>query len=789
MTATCDRTARLRRQLMAHEPSVCHERAVLVTEVYAQLAEVLSPILVRAHALAAVLDRMSIFIGPDEVIVGNHAGRPRAAPVFPEYSWEWVLEELDSLPGRAADRFAVPPETRRALREVLPAWRARSFRDRAVHALPEDVLRAHHSLLFLLTSLGCGVGHLAPDYSRVLNHGLEAMAGEARARLEALDLTDPDALRSRDFCQAAAIVAAAAVRFANRFADLAERLAEGETRAQRRVELIEIARICRNVPAQPATTFHEAVQAFWFVHLIIQIESNGHSISPGRFDQYMAPFFDADMANGNLDRAGALELLDGLWIKFNEIMKLRDKTASIGFGGYPLFQNLIVGGQAVHGQDATNDLSYLCLEATRRTRLPQPSLSVRIHHGTPPEFLRAAADLAREGLGLPAFFNDEAVIPVLQNMGVPLDEARGYAEVGCVEPQVPGRTNGYYPAGFLNLGKLLTLALHNGIDPLTGERLGPADPAFEGFTRYEDVVGALDRQLDFVIRLMVTGDNILDDLHGTLAPNPFVSLLVDDCLARGLAYEQGGAIYNYTGPNTVGLANVADALMAIKRLVFEERRVEMDALLAMLDQDFSGGEGMRLLLLNRAPKFGNDHEEVDEIARALATRILKGFKQYRNLRGGRYEPGLQSISAHALFRDAVAATPDGRTAEMLLADGGISPAQGRDRRGPTAVIRSAARLDHREASNGTLLNIKLSPQSVAGTAGLENLAALIRTYFQLGGQHVQFNVINSDVLRAAQRHPEQYRDLVVRVAGFSVLFTTIDRVLQEDIIERTEHRV
>ncbi len=774
---------------MAHEPSVCHERAVLVTEIYAQLGGVLSPILLRARALAAVLDRMSIVIGSDELIVGNQAGRPRAAPVFPEYSWEWILEELDSLPERAADRFAVPPETRRTLREVLPRWRARSFRDRAVRALPEDVLKAHHSLLFLLTSLGCGVGHLAPDYSRVLNRGLEAMAGEARAQLEALDLTDPDALRRRDFCQAAAIVATAAVRFANRFADLAERLAAAETDAGRRIELVEIARICRNVPARPATTFHEAVQSFWFVHLIVQIESNGHSISPGRFDQYMAPFFEADMANGNLDRARVLELLDGLWIKFNEIMKLRDRTASIGFGGYPLFQNLIVGGQAVDGRDATNVLSYLCLEATRRTRLPQPSLSVRIHHGTPPEFLRAAADLAREGLGLPAFFNDEAIIPLLQNMRVPLDEARVYAEVGCVEPQVPGRTNGYYPAGFLNLGKLLTLALHNGTDPLTGEELGPADQAFEGFTRYEDVVGALDRQLDHVIRLMVTGDNILDDLHGTLAPNPFVSLLVDDCLARGLAYEQGGAIYNYTGPNTVGLANVADALMAIKRLVFEERRVEMDALLAMLDQDFAGGEGTRLLLLNRAPKFGNDHEEVDGIARALATRILKGFKQYRNPRGGRYEPGLQSISAHALFRDAVAATPDGRTAKMLLADGGISPAQGRDRRGPTAVIRSAARLDHREASNGTLLNIKLNPQSVAGESGLENLAALIQTYFQLGGQHIQFNVIHSDVLRAAQCHPEQYRDLVVRVAGFSVLFTAIDRVLQEDIIERTEHRV
>lgn len=789
MHAPQDRTARLRNRLMGHEPSVCHERAAVVTEVYERLGGSLSPILLRAHALGAILDRMSIFIGSDELIVGNQASRPRSAPIFPEYSWEWILEELDTLPTRAADRYAVPPESREALQGILPRWRGKSFRDRAVHALPEDVLRSHQSLLFLLTSMGCGVGHLAPDYARVLTQGLEAIAREARERLTTLDLADPDTIRKRDFCQAAVVVAEAAIRFAGRFAERAEQMAAAEACPDRRAELSEIARICRRVPAKPAETFHEALQSFWFVHLVIQIESNGHSISPGRFDQYMSPFYEADRTGGRLDRDGGLELLDCLWIKFNEIMKLRDKTASIGFGGYPLFQNLIVGGQEVDGRDATNELSYLCLDATRRMRLPQPSLSVRVHRETPPDFLRAASDLAREGLGLPAFFNDDAIVPVLQNMGVPLEEARGYAEVGCVEPQVPGKTNGYYPAGFLNLGRVLTLALHNGTDPVTGKQLGPADPEGGGLACYGDIVAALDRQLDHVIRLIVIGDNILDDLHGKLAPNPFVSLFVDDCLVRGLAYEQGGAVYNYTGPNSVGLANVADALMAIKRLVFEERRVEMDALLAMLDQDFAERESGRLLLLNRAPKYGNDNEEVDGIARALATRILTGFKQYRNPRGGRFEPGLQSISAHALFRDAVAATPDGRTARMLLADGGISPAQGRDRRGPTAVIRSAARLDHREASNGTLLNIKLSPQSVAGEAGLENLVALIRTYFQLGGQHVQFNVISSAILREAQRHPEKHRDLVVRVAGFSVLFTAIDPVLQEDIIERTEHRV
>ncbi|MFA5027741.1 MAG: glycyl radical protein, partial [Candidatus Methylomirabilota bacterium] len=737
--------------------------------------------------LAAVLDRMTVVIGPDELLVGNQASRPRSAPIFPEYAWEWVLAELDEFPARTADRFTVPPETRASLRALLPRWRGRSFRDRAVRALPPEVLQAQEALVFLLTSLGCGVGHLAPDYARVLTRGLDAVVDEAKERLEGLDLTDPAALRPRDFYRAAVEVGRAVIGFARRYAEAAAGLAEAEADPVRRGELLEIARICRKVPGRPAETFHEALQSFWFVHLVIQIEGNGHSISPGRFDRYLAPYFEADRAAGRLDEARSQELLDALWIKFNGIMKLRDRAGSIAFGGYPLFQNLIVGGQTPDGADATTPLSYACLEATRRTRLPQPSLSVRLHAGSPPAFLRAAADLAREGLGMPAFFNDEIIVPMLVDMGVPLAEARDYAEVGCVEPQSPGRTNGYYPAGFLNLGKVLSLALHGGTDPAAGTLLGRPDPEGRGFTTYQEVRAAFDRQLEHFTRLMVVADNLLDALHGTLAPNPFVSLLVDDCMSRGLCYEEGGARHNYTSPNAVGLANVADALMAVRRLVFEERRLGMAELIELLDTDFVGREAERQLLLRRAPKYGNDDEQVDGIARELAGRFLEGFKRYRNPRGGRFEPGLQSISAHALFRGAVAATPDGRTARMLLADGGISPAQGRDGRGPTALLRSAAALDQRQASNGTLLNLKLNPSAVAGEAGLANLAALVRTYFELGGQHIQFNVVDSRLLREAQAHPERHRDLIVRVAGFSVLFTAIDPVLQEDIIARTEH--
>jgi len=785
MSELSARVAALRRRLMAAAPSLCHERAAVVTEVYEREAGRLPPVLLRARALAAVLDDMTVRIEDGELIVGNQASRLRAAPVFPEYAADWVQAELDSLPTRRADPFAVPPETDEVLRRLLPRWRGKSFRDRALATLPEDVLRANERLLFLLTAVSCGVGHLAPDYTLVLDRGLAAIAAEAESRAAALDLTEPGARGRRDFLRAAAEVARAAIRFAERFGRLALRQAEATPDPARREELREVARICGRVPAEPAETFHEALQSFWFVHLIIQIEGNGHSISPGRFDQYLWRFYAADAAAGRLDGARAQELLDCLWLKFNDILKLRDLTGAIGFGGYPMFQNLIVGGQQADGSDATNALSYHCLDATRRIRLPQPSLSVRIHRGTPAAFFRAAADLAREGLGFPAFFNDEAVIPVLQNMGVPAAEAWDYAEVGCVEPQAPGKTNGFYPAGFLNLGKVLNLALNRGT--ATGALLVCPEAGVSTFHSYREVYEAWEAQLDHAVQLMVTGITILDELHGALAPNPFVSLVVEDCLARASAYEAGGARYNYTGPNAVGLANVADALMAVKRLVFEDKAVGMEELLAALATDFAGREDLRLLLLNRAPKYGNDEDEVDLLARELGRDILQRFKRYRNPRGGKFEPGLQSISAHALFREAVAATPDGRTARMLLADGGISPAQGRDRIGPTAVLRSAAKLDHLESSNGTLLNLKLSPSAVAGETGLDNLVALVRSYFQLGGQHVQFNVVSGAQLREAQAHPEEHRDLVVRVAGFSVLFTSIDAVLQEDIIQRTEH--
>ncbi len=781
------RIERLRRRVLNLHPSICHERAVIFTQRYQETGLSLPPIRLRAQALADVLDGMSISIEDDELIIGLQASRPRAAPVFPEYSWDWVLDELNSFDKRDADRFAVSEETRTILKDILGRWRSLSIKDRALSVLPEEVMQAQNALVFILTGMGCGIGHLAPNYEKVLERGLLSIRQEAESRLEALDSTNPQFIHSSNFYQAAIVVCDAVCRFAERYGSLARKLAMRESNPYRASELNEIARICKKVPARPAVSFQEAIQSFWFVHLIVQIESNGHSISPGRFDQYMYKFYKADIEKGALNEGRGLELLECLWIKMNEIMKVRDKVASKAFGGYPLFQNLIVGGQTPAGQDATNALSYMSIEATRRVKLPQPSLSVRVHNGSPKDFLRTAGELTKEGIGLPAFFNDDVIIPVLLGMGVPLAEARDYAEVGCVEPQSPGRTNGFYTGGFLNLGKVLNLALNNGIDPISGETIGLSDAHYKRFTSEEDVLAAFRQQVDYFVKLMVQGDNVLDLIHGQLAPNPFVSLLVDDCMIKGRSYEEGGAVYNYTSPNVVGIANVADSLMAIRHAVFEKKLVDMDTLLDALSADFDGQENLRKLLVNRIPKYGNDNSEVDSLTREISSFVLKSFKHYRNARGGTFEPGLQSISAHALFQGAVSATPDGRNREKLLADGGISPAQGRDRCGPTAVIRSAARLDHLEASNGALLNVKLSPASVVGEGGTDNLVALIKSYFKMGGQHVQFNIINSETLRDAQLHPEDYPNLVVRVAGFSVPFTAIDKILQNDIIERTEH--
>lgn len=772
----------LKNQIVHTIPSISCERARIVTECYKMLEP--EPVLLRrAHVLEKFLDEKSIYILDGELIVGNQSVRPRAAEVYPEFGAQWVLDELDDFAIRDSDVFQIDEETKECLRACLPWWVGRSVRDAAIARIPAGALAANTELVYILTSLGSGIGHIAIDYEKCIRRGLRSIMEEA-AQLEKGLGSAPEDARRREFYEAVKIVCGALIKYAARFSVRAEEMAAAEQDPARRLELEEIARICRKVPEYPAETYHEALQSFWFAHLVLQIESNGHSISPGRFDKYMFPYYDADLRAGRLGRAGAKELTENLWIKLNGIIKLRDKTGSKAFGGYPMFQNLIVGGVDENGADCTNDLSFLCMEVTRELRLPQPSLSVRWHEGAPREFMRAAVEIVRAGIGMPAFFNDEVIVPMLEGMGYTREEARNYAEVGCVEPQAPGTTEGYYPSGFLNLGKVLELTLNGGRNPVSGNALGLKTP--ESFDSFDGFYAAFKDQLRYFCRLMAGAIDVIDAVNGELAPVPFCSCFVADCLPRGLDIRQGGARYNFSSPNAVAIANAADSLMVIKGAVFRDNIIGYDDLRQVLARDFEGHEALRQRLLNAYPKYGNDIDEVDFFARDIADDLSTIFSSIPNVRGGHFQVGLQSISAHALFVNSIGATPDGRKMSMLLADGGCSPAQGRDIQGSTAVLRSVAKIDHSAIPNGTLLNIKLHPSLVESGKGMEDLISLVESFFLMKGQHVQFNVVGAETLRKAQEDPLSYRDLVVRVAGFSVYFVTIDRILQEDIIRRTE---
>jgi formate C-acetyltransferase len=715
------------------------------------------------------------------------------------------LDELDDFDRRDSDAFQIDDETKERLRACLPWWAGKTVADAAlrrisvsgfpkprypeaaaVRPLPVEALAAHKELVYILTSLGSGIGHLSIDYEKCVKEGVRSVMDRAAALEKNLG-SSPEDESKRAFYQAVKIVCEAVIKYARRFSVLAEEMAVLETDPRRGQELEEIARVCRKVPEYPAQSYREAVQSFWFAHLVVQIESNGHSVSPGRFDQYMFPYYEADLREGRLTREEAKEITANLWIKLNEIIKLRDKTGSKAFGGYPMFQNLIVGGVDENGRDRANDLSYLCMEVTRELKLPQPSFSVRWHKGAPKEYMRAAAEIVRAGIGMPAFFNDEVIIPMLEGLGYTKAEACNYAEVGCVEPQAPGTTEGYYPSGFLNLCKVLEITLNNGINPVSGNPLGLQTGS--GFESFDEFYAAFKKQLEYFCRLMAGAIDAIDAVNGELAPVPFCSCFVADCVERGRDIRQGGARYNFSSPNGVAIANAADALMVVRGAVFRDKIISYAELREVLLADFEGREALRQRFLNAYPKYGNDNDEVDFFAQDIAEDLSKIFREIPNVRGGHFQVGLQSISAHALFVGSIGATPDGRKMDTLLADGGCSPAQGRDTQGPTAVMRSVAKIDHAAIPNGTLLNIKLHPSLVESENGMDSLVSLVESFFLMKGQHVQFNVVGAETLRKAREEPQNYRDLVVRVAGFSVYFVTIDKVLQEDIIRRTEQAV
>ncbi len=812
-------------------PEIEADRAVLLTESYRE-TEGQPIVLRRAKAFARILEGLPITIRPLELIVGSNSKAPRGCQVFPEYSYSWLQDEFDTVATRSADPFYISEETKETLRRVYPYWKGKTTSELATaYMAPETLTAMEHNIFTPGNYFYNGIGHVTVDYGKVLRIGFRGIADETRAALAKLRLSDGDYARRRQFLEAVLISCEAVCRYAARYAALAREEAVTCKDETRKSELLHIAANCDRVPAQGATSFYEACQSFWFVQMLLQTESSGHSISPGRFDQYMYPYYKADIDQGLITREFAQELIDCIWVKLNDLNKVRDAASAEGFAGYSLFQNLIVGGQDAEGRDVTNDLSYMCMNATMHVSLPQPSFSVRVWNGTPHEFMLRAAEVTRTGVGLPAYYNDEVIIPSLQSRGLSLADARDYNIIGCVEPQKWGKTDGWHDAAFFNMCRPLELVFTNGMDK--GVQIGPQTGDVTRMTSFEEFYDAYKTQMNYFIELLVNADNAIDQAHADRCPLPFQSCMVEDCIGRGRSLQEGGAVYNFTGPQGFGVANMADALYAVKTLVFEEHSVTMQEFKEALEhnygKDMDAKQAEKLTaqvarqlvesgktltpadvktiyetvghnpctdeekakyqrLLDRIaalPKFGNDIPAVDDFARDVAYTYTRPLLNYRNPRGGQFQAGLYPVSANVPLGAQTGATPDGRLAYTPVADG-VSPAAGRDVKGPTAAANSVSRLDHYIASNGTLFNMKFHPSALAGAGGLESFVALVRGYFDQKGSHMQFNVVSRETLRDAQKHPEKYKSLVVRVAGYSALFTTLSRSLQDDIINRTE---
>lgn len=826
-----DRIGRLVAHLYAKMPEIESARARLITESY-QSTEGQPIVLRRARALHHILKHIPIIIRDEELIVGSTTIAPRGCQTYPEFSFEWLEAEFDTVEHREADPFYISPKTAEEIRQADRYWKGKTSSELASSYMSAEAKKAiEHNIFTTGNYFYNGVGHLTVQYEKVLNQGLEGIIRQAAEELAGLGQGDADYAKKSIFLEAVIIDCKAVIDYAHRYADLAEQKAAETTDSKRKAELMAIAECCRLVPEKPAASYAQALQSFWFIQQILQIESSGHSISPGRFDQYIDPFFQRDLAAGKITREEAQELLDCVFVKLNDLNKCRDAASAKGFAGYSLFQNLIVGGQDAEGRDATRDLSFMCITAAKHVFLPMPSLSIRVWNGSCHDLLRRAADLTRTGVGLPAYYNDEVIIPALMNRGIPLEDARNYSIIGCVEPQVPGKTDGWHDAAFFNMCRPLELVFSDGQDK--GEQISIHTGKVEQMRTYEEFFAAYQAQMNYNISLLVNSDNAIDVAHSLLTPNPFESCLVDDCIKRGRCVEEGGAHYNFTGPQGFGIANVGNALYAIKKLVFEEKRYSLTDFKNAMKMNFGQGldeESIFSLAMEtlaeikaqgkeldrnelprviesissmelpadvkklyedlwkavlEEPKFGNDDDEVDEFARIAAYTYTRPVETYHNPRGGQFQAGLYPVSANVPLGAQTGATPDGRLAHAPVADG-VSPYVGTDVSGPTAAANSVAKLDHGIASNGTLYNMKFHPSALSGNMGLDNFIALVRGFFDQKGMHMQFNVVDKNTLLDAQAHPEKYRQLVVRVAGYSALFTTLSKSLQDDIISRTE---
>ena len=790
-----DRMSAFREEVLDEKPYIDAERALLATQAYKENQN--HPrVMVRALMLKKILENMTIYIEDKSVIAGNQATKNANAPIFPEYTMEFILNELDLFEKRDGDVFYITEETKQQLREIAPFWENNNLRARGEALLPDEVSVFMETGVFGMEGkLNAGDAHLAVNYERLLAEGLKGYEERTKAFKDALDFTDPESVDKNEFYKAVLIVIEAVHHFALRYSRLAEELAGKEKDPKRKAELEEMSRICSKVPYEPASSFKEAVQSVWFIQLILQIESNGHSLSYGRFDQYMYPYYKKEIQDGTMTEEEAGEILTCLWIKTLTINKIRSQAHTLSSAGSPMYQNVTIGGQTPDKKDAVNELSFAVLKSVAQTRLTQPNLTVRYHQNINKQFFDECIEVMKLGFGMPALNNDEIIIPSFINWGVKEEDADNYSAIGCVETAVPGKW-GYRCTGmsYINFPRVLLCAMNNGVDLTSGKRFTKGYGYFKDMDSYEDLLAAWDKTVREMTRYSVIVENVIDKASERDVPDILCSALTDDCIGRGKTIKEGGAVYDFISGLQVGIANMADSLAAIKQLVYEEKKITKEQLWNAILDDFQSPENQKIqeMLVNDVPKYGNDNDDVDLLVLEAYDSYLDEIKKYPNTRyqrgpiGGIRYGGTSSISANVGQGMGTKATPDGRNAFEPLAEG-CSPAHNADKNGPTAVFKTVSKLPTEKITGGVLLNQKMTPQMLSTEENKQKLEMLIRTFFnRLHGYHVQYNIVSKETLLDAQVHPEDHKDLIVRVAGYSAFFNVLSKKTQDDIIERTE---
>ncbi len=767
-------------------PTFSAERARLATEAY-QIYGGEPNVLLKAKMLYHIVDNMTMYLDKGDLIAGNYTDRPRCAPIFPEFASKWIEDEIDTFTTRTLDRMTATDEMKQEVLDILKYWEGKSFDQVTAGACSQEALDAMNSGILSIGGMETSTGHVLPNYNRLFDGGLARVISECQENIDNQKVACREDQEKVDFWNAVIIACKAAIRYANRTAELMDQLAAEEQDAAWKAELIQMAANCRQVPEHSPETFWQAIQFAWIIHIVLWIESNGHSNSFSSFDRSINPYYVADLKAGRVTERQALDILECFFIKLTDILKLRPAFFSESWAGYPVWQNMTIGGVGNDGRDGCNESTMLLLKANEEVQTSQPTMSLRYHRHMSKEVFDQAIHMIQNGLATPSFFNDHLCIPLILSKcdGINIEDARNYGMLGCVQPVPGGKTDGRAQVGTVNLLKCVEFAMHDGFDPQTGKQTGPHTGKFEDFQSYDEFFQAFLKQVDFSFDLMINAYNSVTAIHAVRQNMPFASMTIDGCIEKAKSLQQGGAKYNYSGTLADGLANAMDSLIAVKMMVFDEKELTAKELLDACDQDFPD-EVLRQKLLNRVPKYGNDDDRVDMIGNQILRHINKFLEGYKDSRGARFTFDIESQSYNIVQGRCVGATPDGRKAGQSLGDN-VSPVMGRDVNGPTATVLSVSKIDQFNTTDGALYNLRFDPRSISGEKGKNVLGGVVKTYFDHYDEHIQINVVSDRTLREAQKKPEDYKNLLVRVAGYLAYFTELDSNVQENIISRTVH--